>query len=544
MAVSSGRDSRNSSEKMCPRSVSQPVSPASPVHLQPQQLLAVVPLVERAGLVDPLVALQPDQPGAGRRRHRLGQLGLADPGRPLDQQRLAQPVGQEDGRRGRVVGEVAGGAEPLADLGRRREEGGLHTSIVPHRVPDGSGQSRRGSRGAASVGCPRDVAAGRARPGGGRAAPRPAAPRAWRSASCVAAVAGLLALAGGRPVPPGRSAYDAGTTDPVAAAVPVLAGFAEQARELRFRAPPRVEVVDAAAFARVRAEPLPAPPREPGDRASTTRALGLAAGGGRRDAAGALQLPPAHGLRPPRRRPSTRTRGWSLVRELTRALQDQSFDVLRLAAGRRGADADRARALAALVEGDATRVEAAYVATLPAGRPGRGAGAAGSPRPALVRRAGAQPSRRPSATTSRPRWPSTGATRRWTAAFARPPVSTAQVIDPREYLAGVEPLGRAAAAGRGAAGRRRARSASSGWRRWSPAAAGCSTSAPPASGWATATAPSGRPAGCARTATSILADTAARDQLLRDLAGWVATRRGRAEVARSAERGLRLRSCA
>jgi hypothetical protein len=44
-------------------------------------------------------------------------------------------------------------------------------------------------------------------------------------------------------------------------------------------------------------------------------------------------------------------------------------------------------------------------------------------------------------------------------------------------------------------------------------------------------------------ANVVLADTEAHDQLLRDLAGWLATRRGRAEVVRSAERGLRLRSC-
>ena len=36
--------------------------------LDAQQLLLVVPLVERAGLVEPLVALQPDQVGAGRPR--------------------------------------------------------------------------------------------------------------------------------------------------------------------------------------------------------------------------------------------------------------------------------------------------------------------------------------------------------------------------------------------------------------------------------------------------------------------------------------------
>jgi hypothetical protein len=68
------------------------------------------------------------------------------------------------------------------------------------------------------------------------------------------AIAGLLVLAGGRPVPPGRSAYDAGATDPVAAAVPVLAGYVEQARGLRFHQPPLVRVADGATIAREAAE--------------------------------------------------------------------------------------------------------------------------------------------------------------------------------------------------------------------------------------------------------------------------------------------------
>jgi hypothetical protein len=41
----------------------------------------------------------------------------------------------------------------------------------------------------------------------------------------------------------------------------------------------------------------------------------------------------------------------------------------------------------------------------------------------------------------------------------------------------------------------------------------------------------------------VLADTESREQLLRDLGHFVATRRGRAAVARSADRGVRLRSC-
>ena len=42
----------------------------------------------------------------------------------------------------------------------------------------------------------------------------------------------------------------------------------------------------------------------------------------------------------------------------------------------------------------------------------------------------------------------------------------------------------------------------------------------------------------------VLADTESREQLVRDLARWVAARGGRAQVTRSADRGIRLRSCA
>jgi hypothetical protein len=42
----------------------------------------------------------------------------------------------------------------------------------------------------------------------------------------------------------------------------------------------------------------------------------------------------------------------------------------------------------------------------------------------------------------------------------------------------------------------------------------------------------------------VLADTASREQLVRDLARWVAGRGGRAAIARSADRGIRLTSCA
>ena len=72
-----------------------------------EQLARIVPVIERAVHVDPLVALEADQPRAGRRGERLRGLGLADPGLALEQQRLAELDREEDGDGQRLVGEVA-----------------------------------------------------------------------------------------------------------------------------------------------------------------------------------------------------------------------------------------------------------------------------------------------------------------------------------------------------------------------------------------------------------------------------------------------------
>ena len=65
-----------------------------------EQLARVVPLVERLGSVDPLVALQADQRGVEHLRQRLRGLGLADAGLALEQQRLGKA--ERRGNRGRV----------------------------------------------------------------------------------------------------------------------------------------------------------------------------------------------------------------------------------------------------------------------------------------------------------------------------------------------------------------------------------------------------------------------------------------------------------
>jgi hypothetical protein len=349
------------------------------------------------------------------------------------------------------------------------------------------------------------------------------------------AVAGLLTLAGGRPIPPGRSAYDAGTTDPVAAAVPVLAGFAEQARGLRFRQPPAVQVVAASAFSTVAGEAATA------DRSPTERALGLT---GRVVAA----VPVAaysyrrHAVLVRQGQTVDAYARVALVHELTHALQDQNFDLATLSRDA-AADPDRARALAALVEGDATRVELAYLAALPAAeRAAVRARRDHSPSPASYGQLAAS-------------FPVTvgrdftaalaeqGGNPAVDAAFRRPPASTAQVIDPRAYQAGTEPLGVRPPPGVGqrvdagtlgqfglaalvTGGRRVVNAGAAG--RWLGDSYG--------------TFRSGR--ALCTYANVVLADTDSREQLLRDLARWVAGRGGRAEVSRSADRGIRLRSCA
>lgn len=366
----------------------------------------------------------------------------------------------------------------------------------------------------------------------------------WRIAATAGAVllvvALLLALAGGRPVPPGRSAYDAGTTDPVAAAVPVLAGYAEQARGLRFREPPSVQVVDAATFAKVVAEPLPTDTGTAGDRAATRKALALA------HLSAAAQPDGFYSYRRravfvPQGRPVDAYARVVLVHELTHALQDQNFGLAALTRAA-AADPDRARALSALVEGDATRVELAYLTTLPA-----------ADQAAIRSRHDYSPTPTSYAQLEAI-FPYTvgrdfvaalaeqGGPPAVDAAFRRPPASTAQVIDPTAYQRGTEPLGVRSPPGEGTrvdagtlgqfglaalvtGGRRVANAGAAG--RWVGDSYGTFRTA----------------RGLCTYGNIVVADPESREQLVRDLARWVATRGGRAEVTRSAERGIRLRSC-
>ena len=365
----------------------------------------------------------------------------------------------------------------------------------------------------------------------------------WRVGAAVGVVlltvAGLLALAGGKPVAPGRTAYDAGTTDPVAAAVPVLAGFTEQARGLRFRRPPPVRVVTAPEFAAAATEQLVV--ASSGDRTATERALALT-GPSATTAPVVAYSYRQHAVVLRQGQPVDAVARVALARELTHALQDQNFD-LATAARTAAADPDRARALTALVDGDATRVELAYLATLPAGdQAAVRARRNYSPSPVSYGQLAAAFAD----TTGRAfaeALAEQGGNPAVDAAFRRPPVSTAQIIDPRAYQGGQEPLGVRAPPGQGqrvdagTLGEFGLAALVSGGRRVVDAGA--------AGQWLGDSYSTFRTAQELCTYSNIvLADSDAREQMVRDLSHWVAARRGRAAIVRSADRGIRLRSCA
>src|SRR5260221_3866337 len=83
------------------------------MQLKLQQLAPVIPFVDRLRLIQPLVALQADQPLPGRERGALGQLGLPGPCRSLDQHGLAQLGSEVDNGARRGVREITRAAQAL-----------------------------------------------------------------------------------------------------------------------------------------------------------------------------------------------------------------------------------------------------------------------------------------------------------------------------------------------------------------------------------------------------------------------------------------------
>ena len=70
----------------------------------PEELAGVVPLVERLGEIDALVALQPNEGGMQDVSQGFRRLRLADTRLPLDEHGLSQPDGAEQGSNRALVG--------------------------------------------------------------------------------------------------------------------------------------------------------------------------------------------------------------------------------------------------------------------------------------------------------------------------------------------------------------------------------------------------------------------------------------------------------
>ncbi len=106
--------------------------------LDPQQLLLVVPLVQRLGLVEALVALQPDEAGPGHLGDGFRQLGLAGTGGALDENRLLKTVGEMHNTGDAVVGEVRNVVQLLPNFSDGLEAVISHRQIVIKNLTDRS----------------------------------------------------------------------------------------------------------------------------------------------------------------------------------------------------------------------------------------------------------------------------------------------------------------------------------------------------------------------------------------------------------------------
>ena len=105
---------------------------------QVEELAPVVPVVDGLGGVDALVALQPDQLAARPRRQHLGQLGLADAGLALQQQRPPQRDGQEHGGGQPLVRQVPVPGE-CRRRPRRRWSASVHEELMSATARVGAG---------------------------------------------------------------------------------------------------------------------------------------------------------------------------------------------------------------------------------------------------------------------------------------------------------------------------------------------------------------------------------------------------------------------
>ena len=105
-----------------------------------EELARVVPLVERLRGVDPLVALEADEPAPQQLGQHLRDLGLPDAGLPFEQQRLVEREGEVDRGGEPAVRQVVVRREPGLELvdGARQRVGGVRRAHgAPCYGPEG-----------------------------------------------------------------------------------------------------------------------------------------------------------------------------------------------------------------------------------------------------------------------------------------------------------------------------------------------------------------------------------------------------------------------
>src|SRR5690606_32484830 len=99
---------------------------------QVQDLAGEVPVVERLGGIDALVALQPDERQVEGLGQRLRERRLTGAGLTLHEERTGQSQAEPGDRRQLRAGEVAGGSECCLQLGSRRIRlTGIHGPTLP-----------------------------------------------------------------------------------------------------------------------------------------------------------------------------------------------------------------------------------------------------------------------------------------------------------------------------------------------------------------------------------------------------------------------------
>ena len=126
--------------------VAQHVAHAVLQDLGIEELLAVLPLVEGLRLVEPLVALEPDEGEVEKAGHREGELGLADAGRALDEDRLLEMGGDVDRGRDGPARDIVDALEPFGNRAGRPQAFPDSGRNGDHCGPSGPGNARGAAR--------------------------------------------------------------------------------------------------------------------------------------------------------------------------------------------------------------------------------------------------------------------------------------------------------------------------------------------------------------------------------------------------------------